>query len=161
MKKINVLTTILKYLCKNRSVTYSYLTAIIIYLIVASYSFNFYNLANRANIGGCKVNFTAKNTNEKNAYPVSIPYISVRIKGGTWEAKYPPSGSDAVASGKSVLFPIDLDFGCSIKRQYRIYLEYSTSDGKTPLSYYYYYPSSSSWTTKTTIDLGDLSRFFK
>jgi hypothetical protein len=158
MKKFNVLTAILKNFCNNRSVTYRCLTAIIICLIVASYSFNFYNLANKANLGGCKVNFKAKNTNKENPHPIYITEIAVRIKGGAWENTYLP---DFVKSGESITFPFSLDFGCDIKRQYRIHIEAISTDGKsTTEEYYYYYPSSSSWTTKTTIDLGDVSRFF-
>jgi hypothetical protein len=152
MKKFKIFTAILKNLCKkNRSVTYSCLTAIIIYLIVASYSFNFYNIANRANIAGCIVNFTANNTGK---YVITIGGFSVKTKSGIWEDKY--YSGYLINPSLSLKFIVALDFGCDLKRQYRIVL-HLPSGGE----YCYYYPSEDSWTKKIKINLGDVYRFFK
>jgi hypothetical protein len=161
MKKFKVLTAILKNLCKkNRSVTYSWLTAIIIYLIVASYSFNFYNLADRANIGGCKVIFTAKNTDTSNHFPVVIMDITAHIKGVPSEDKFWTITLN-VDPGKTEKYAVNLEHECSSKRQYKIILQHNAPDGRSAREIEYFYPSSSSYTTKTTINLGDVSRFFK
>jgi hypothetical protein len=130
------------------------LTAIIIYLIVASYSFNFYNLANKANLGRCTVSFTATNSNKTTE--INMVTLAVKIKGGTtWSKEY---HNWYIVAGRTKQFTIGLDFGCDSKRKYLFVLT-RVSDG-SPEEYDYYYPSKSSWTTETSIDLGDLNRFF-
>lgn len=78
----------------------------------------------------------------------------VKVRGGlwkklgSWEATAKPDGSLAST--------VRLDFGCSPKRRYRLY--FARKDGSDAVCYY---PSSASWTTRTTLNLGDLANYFE
>lgn len=116
---------------------------------------------------GCGITIRASNSSS-NLIDIDWYYSKVKTKGGWWKrlkdmCDYGETADEEhltyVQAGESVSIACELDFGCSTKRQYRIYIK-NIDSGHTDDAYDYY-PSSSSYTTSTTINLGDLAEHFE
>lgn len=79
----------------------------------------------------------------------------VRTRLGTWRIMWDTS---SVSSGEDYRGVVRLAFYCNAARRYRFRLQ-KGGDTSAP-KYTYYYPSSSTFTKNTTLNLGDLNRFF-
>lgn len=110
-----------------------------------------------ADDAGCDINFRATNSGRKTItlyhhYGGSGKDRSqVRTRLGTWG----PLVLGSVDPGKTYRWVSNLLFACNSLRRYRFRLEKGVGDRHT-----YYYPSSTTFTRSTTIDLGDVNRFF-
>ncbi len=104
---------------------------------------------------GCRVTFKARNGGKKKIH-VNWSSSRVRTRIGTWKKLYGRRGltTDLAPGGAFSVVRI-LDLACNARRRYDIAITKGESDGSR-----YYYPSSKSFTQNTTIDLGDLNRFF-
>lgn len=81
-------------------------------------------------------------------------HSEVRTRIGTWLSFH----AGSVEPGETLSVVRRVDFGCNARRRYRFRL----TKGSLPSDpqHTYYYPSSSSFTQSTTLNLGDVNRFF-
>lgn len=83
-------------------------------------------------------------------------YSGVRTRLGTWTGVNFGSFVQYVLPNNTVEVTAHLTFSCSVARRYRFRLQ----QADTNKQYTYYYPSSTTFTTRTSIDIGDLNRSF-
>ena len=115
----------------------------------------------------CKINIRAKNLGSRDI-DIRWNRSRVRTRVGTWKGMAPlgtqrretvrhaKGMAGAALSGTgSIRTSRTVSLACNARRRYRFTLEMGG------VEQYYYYPSSSGFTQKTTIDLGDLNRFFR
>ncbi|MBL7978808.1 MAG: hypothetical protein JNN12_10750 [Bacteroidetes Order II. Incertae sedis bacterium] len=109
-------------------------------------------------VKGCAITIKMENKSTQKIL-VSTSFSKVKIKNGLW-ARIWPSHVDAfyVPAKGSMTESSSLDFGCDIDRQYKFRF-WRTEDGVTS-NLYHYYPSEDGFTQKTTIDIGNIGRFF-
>ena len=117
---------------------------------------------------GCKLTLRANQPEPRgggdNHFCIDWTESEVKIKGGLWKslqkavekAKGQPTDFTCLNKSESFSFVIELDFGCSVGRQYRFKLR-RVSDQHTMMDYV---PSATDYTKESIIDLGDLRQYF-
>ncbi|HCR48602.1 MAG TPA: hypothetical protein DIW24_03160 [Bacteroidetes bacterium] len=109
-------------------------------------------------VKGCAITIKMENKSTANIL-VSTPFSKVKIKNGLWARVWPGYvDSFNVPAKGNITESSSLDLGCDIDRQYKFRF-WRTKDGVTS-NLYHYYPSEDGFTRKTTIDLGNIGRFF-
>ena len=102
----------------------------------------------------CTVKVTMTNHSLEETYSLASK-SQVKVQGEGWR----PLGHRTrarVGPDRSQTVSLTLPGACSDQRRYRFQIDVVGHDE----SFVYEYPSTSGWTRDTTIDLGDVSRFF-
>ena len=105
----------------------------------------------------CDINFRAVNRG-RDMITVSWDRSRVRTRTGTWARPW-RGQYDYLHQDDRLRTQRRVRLACNARRRYAIQL-YRVRGPDVVGRYVVYYPSSRSFTQRTTIDLGDLSRFF-
>ncbi len=108
---------------------------------------------------GCTVTFKGINKGRQDI-ELRARSSKVRVKGGWWKRLSYWTSWDIKKNGGKLVEDETLAFDCKAKRRYRLFFLRLSSGGKNAGDITCYYPSSRSWTKKTSINLGDVSRYF-
>lgn len=103
-------------------------------------------------LAACDITFRGSNTG---SYTITFEHSMSRVRNKTGWWKKLGSWHGTARAGGSLTSTVRTDFGCSAQRRYRLYFERRSGEDATC-----YYPSSTSFTDRTSIDLGDVARYF-
>jgi len=113
----------------------------------------------------CDINLKATNRgseriafvqrDDRNRKNEVLLHSEVRTRLGTWLSFY----AGGVDPGETLSVVQRVDFGCNARRRYRFRLTKGSGSSSDP-KHTYYYPSTTGFTQSTTLNLGDVNRFF-
>jgi hypothetical protein len=109
---------------------------------------------------GCRINVQAMNKGTRRVAISRDSQVKAGTIGGAFGIWAKLDVSVWISPGATARWTYNLDLGCSINRQFRFYVKQFDASDRMLADYWYYYPGETGATKETSLNLGDLNRFF-